>query len=648
MKHGYVKVAAAVPFVQVADCYYNISRMEKMMREADASGVEIITFPELSVTGYTAGDLFLETFLLEEAQTALCQLVERTADLALLCIVGMPIRVEEKLFNSAVAFQKGRILGAIPKTYLPNYREFQEKRWFSPSEVLQYKTVAVGSHLVPIGRDLLFRCGKVGIGIEICEDMWTPYTPGTRLALHGAHIVFNLSASNENAGKHNYLRSLISGLSSQSLCGYVYTSCGYGESTTDLVYTGKAFIAEVGKIISEMKRFDYRERMIISDIDVEHIQTERLINSSFKSAVSHFTQREISEITFELRSPAASQPITRPIEQNPFMPIEVDPRERCQEMIDIQVCGLVQRLNHMHAKHAVIGVSGGLDSTLALLVTVEAFDMLGLPRENIIGVSMPGFGTSDRTRGNGDTILSELEVTAKTIDIRPAVTQHFADLGYDPEKLDTTYENAQARERTQILMDLANMYHAPVIGTGDLSEIALGWCTFNADHMSMYAVNATVPKTMVARIVSYYASTQNNSRLAEALQDIVNTPYSPELLPHKQGQEQIDPAQVTERTIGPYELHDFFIYHMLYDKYSPHKILYLAQVAFRDKYSIEQIKETLKIFVQRFFSQQYKRNCMPDGPKVGCVSLSPRGEWRMPSDAHSQMWLDAIDAYKEE
>lgn len=646
MKHGFVKVAAAVPYVHVADCYYNIERIGEMVHQADAQGVEIVTFPELSITGYTCGDLFLQPFLLQEANSALCKLAEETADTSALIIVGMPIRVEEKLFNSAVVLQKGRILGAIPKTYLPNYREFQEKRWFSPSDVLQYKTVYIGSHEVPIGRNILFRSGKVGIGIEICEDMWTPYTPGTRLSLYGAHIIFNLSASNENAGKHNYLRSIISGLSSQGLCGYVYTSSGYGESSTDLVYTGKAFISEIGKIVKEMKRFEYCERMIISDIDVSHIQTERLLNSSFKAAVSHFTQDTITEIPFELRSSATSALVDRPIERNPFMPDGVDPDERCEEMFEIQVCGLIQRLRHMNAQYAVIGVSGGLDSTLALLVTATAFDKLNIPRENIIGITMPGFGTSERTLANARQIMQSLGISSREIDITEACMLHFKSIGHDPSVHDTTYENVQARERTQILMDISNQYNAPVIGTGDLSEIALGWCTFNGDHMSMYSVNATVPKTSVALITDWYARKNSTSdELSKSLIDVVATPISPELIPGVNGD---SPAQKTQDVIGPYELHDFFIYHFLFKKCEPRKIFYLARVAFEGVYTALDIKKYMLLFFRRFFSQQFKRNCMPDGPKVGCVSLSSRGEWRMPSDAFSSMWLREIEQLEEE
>lgn len=646
MKYGFVKVAAAVPYVRVADCAYNVERIGRMVREADEKGVEILSTPELSITGYTCGDLFHQPFLLAQAKEALCRLVDEVADTRVMVIVGMPVQVEEKLFNSAIVFQSGRILGAIPKTYLPNYREFQEKRWFSPSEALQYKTVSIGRHLVPIGRNILFHSGTVGIGIEICEDMWTPYTPGTRLSLYGAHIIFNLSASNENAGKHNYLRSLISGLTSQGMCAYVYASSGYGESSTDLVYTGKAFIAELGKIVKEMKRFEYSEHMIISDIDVAHVQAERLINSSFKSAVNHFTQEELVKIPFALRSPEESFPMNRPVDRNPFMPRESDPDERCAEMMDIQICGLIQRLKHIHAQHAVIGISGGLDSTLALLVTARAFDTLGLPRKNIIGITMPGFGTSHRTHNNAWKLIELLGVTGQEIDITDSCRAHMQQIGHPEEQVDTTFENIQARERTQILMNVGNRYNAPVIGTGDLSEIALGWCTFNGDHMSMYAVNSGVTKTLAQAIVRWYADRADISPdLCQLLRDVVATPISPELLP-SDGSDSI--AQQTEKSVGPYELHDFFIYHFLYSGFMPDKIHYLASVAFEGKYTRKEIKHWLGVFYRRFFSQQFKRNAMPDGPKVVCVSLSSRGEWRMPSDAVSDMWITEVEQLSEE
>ena len=645
MKHGFIKVAAAVPFVRVADCQYNIEHIEAQVRQADAQGVEIMTFPELCITGYTCGDLFLKPFLIRQAQESLLELAHRTADTEVLFIVGMPILIESQLFNAAVALQGGRILGAIPKTYLPNYREFQEARWFSPAKDLQLATIQIGEQQVPIGYNVLFRSGGVAIGIEICEDMWTPYTPGTRLTLYGAQIIFNLSASNELVGKNTYLRSLISGLSSQNLCGYVYASCGYGESSTGTVLAGKAFIAEVGKLLVEMPRFVYEERMIISDIDISRIDYDRMSSNSFNASVADHTQRGLlTEIPFRLRSEEASHDIDRTIDQNPFYPDNGTRDERAEETFDIQVSALVQRLRYMGAEHAVLGISGGLDSTLALLVTVGAFDFLGLDRKGIIGVTMPGLGTSSHTKGNALRLMELLGITQRTIDIKDACLRHFEAIGHDPAVKNVVYENAQARERTQILMDLANAYNAPVIGTGDLSELALGWCTYNGDHMSMYAVNAGLPKTGVQLVVDYLGRSERfGHELREVLRSIVETPISPELKP-------VDASgaiqQKTEDVVGPYELHDFFLYNFLGFGYEPSKIYYLACLAFKDKYDEESIYRWLRTFYYRFFTQQYKRTCMPDGPKVSRVSLSPRGDWRVPSDVAPTAWLRELDSLR--
>ncbi len=641
MKHGYVKVAAGVPFVKVADCFYNIDRMEAMLRQAADRQVELLTFPELGVTGYTCGDLFLQPYLLEEAEEAVSRLAERTADLSLLYIVGMPLRVEEKLYNAAVAIQRGKILGAIPKTYLPNYREFQEKRWFSSSYDLPYTTAKVGNHTVPIGHDLILKSGNIGIGVEICEDMWSPLTPGTRLALYGAHIIFNLSASNENAGKNTYLRSLISSLSSQQITGYVYASCGNGESSTDLVYTGKAFIAENGVILGEMPRFRQTERLLVSDLDVARIQTERMINSTFRKAASHYADDRLIVVPFDLEE-TEDYDMTRPIEQDPFMPKSVDLKERSEEMFEIQTCGLIQRLRHLAGNKIVLGVSGGLDSTLALLVAVHAMDLLGRDRKEVVAVTMPGLGTSRRTKDNAHELMRLLGVDSREIPIGEAAIAHLRAIGHDGEREDITYENAQARERTQILMDLANLEGGFVLGTGDLSELALGWATYNGDHMSMYNVNASIPKTSVRTMISHLIDSYF-PEMAEVLRDIVATPVSPELKNNSRHGESI--TQQTEEIIGPYEVHDFYIYHMLHNAYSPEKMFFMAQKAFGEKYTREQLKDYLKIFTKRFFSQQFKRNSMPDGPKVGVVSLSPRGTWRMPSDATAQMWLNTIDSF---
>lgn len=643
MRYGYVKVAAAVPFVRVADCYYNIERHEALIRRAEEQNVEMLTFPELSITGYTCGDLFLQPFLLEEAEKALCELAERTKDSQILVIVGMPLRAEEKLYNAAVAIQGGKILGAIPKTYLPNYREFQEKRWFSSSTELGYSTIMIGDHEVPIGHDLIFKCGEVGVGVEICEDMWTPVTPGTRLALYGAHIIFNLSASNENAGKNSYLKSLISSLSSQGIVGYVYCSCGFGESSTDLVYTGKAFIAENGVMVEEMDRFKLEEKLIVSDIDVERIRTERLINSSFRTAASIYAGDKLKVVPFKLKESDKDYQMTRPVERNPFMPANVCMKERCEEMCQIQMSALAQRLNHLKGSKVIIGVSGGLDSTLALLVAVKTFDMIGRDRKDIIGVTMPGPATSKRTYDNAVKMMDLLGITAREIPITEAVTQHLQDIGHDGKTQDVTYENAQARERTQILMNIGNMEGGFILGTGDLSELALGWCTFNGDHASMYAINASIPKTSIRLMVTHLANSgEFSSELSQILHDIVDTPVSPEL---RKSEDKEHITQHTEQIIGPYEVHDFFLYHMLHNAYSPQKLFFLAKRAFADSYTKDELKHWMQIFIKRFFAQQYKRNFLPDGPKVGVVSLSPRGTWRMVSDSSADMWLAAIEKF---
>ncbi|KGN92183.1 NAD(+) synthase [Porphyromonas canoris] len=643
MKHGYVKVAAGVPFVKVADCNYNIERIEKLIFKACEKGVEIITFPELCITGYTCSDLFIQPFLQRQAEEALCTLVERTKETDILVFVGMPIRVEQRLYNAAIAFQNGKILGAIPKTFLPNYREFQERRWFSSANELSLSHINIKDFVVPIGHNLLFKYKQIGIGVEICEDMWTATPPGTRLSLYGAHIIFNLSASNENAGKHAYLRALISGNSAQAICGYVYASCGYGESSTDLVYTGKAFIAENGEILSEMERFEYGERLLINDIDVEYIRTERLINTSFKSVASVVCTEEMTEIPFYLNE-VKEYDMTRPVEKYPFMPSSKNWKERCQEMWDIQMSALFQRLIHIGTKKAVIGISGGLDSTLTLMVAVHAFDFMGWDRKGIIGVTMPGFGTSERTYNNAKTMMNGLGISTREVEITESVRNHLAAIGHDGKSYDVTFENAQARERAQILMDIANMEGAIVLGTGDLSELALGWTTFAGDHMSMYNVNASIPKTVVRLMVEHIADNGGYAKVVEdALRDVLKTPVSPELLPEKD--KDGTNRQSTEAIIGPYELHDFFLYHMIHNAFSPTKILFMAGKAFGDKYSKDMLKRTMTTFIRRFFSNQFKRNCSPDAPKVGAITLSPRGGWRMPSDAVGEMWIREIEKF---
>lgn len=644
MKHGFVKVAAAAPFVRVADCSYNIDQHEALIRQSVREGVEILTFPELSITGYTCGDLFLQPFLIREAEKALCQLADRTKDTHVLVIVGMPLRVKDKLFNTAVVLQEGQILGVVPKTFLPNYREFEEKRWFSSSLDLGSSKVEIGGREVPIGSELIYQHRDMAFAIEICEDLWAPITPGTQLALSGADIIFNLSASNEVAGKHHYLRSLISTISFHGVCGYVYASCGFGESSTDLVYTGKAFIAENGVILEEMERFELTERLIISDIDVEQLRHERMVNSTYRTAASLYGQREDEErghiVPIQIYESKDYQ-LSRMIERQPFMPSTLDLAERCAEMWHIQVSGLAQRLHHLKGSKVVLGISGGLDSTLMLMVAVRTIDMLGRDRKDIIAVTMPGPGTSHRTYDNAVRMMELLGVTNRELSIVEATHQHLLQIGHDAKTQDVTFENAQARERTQILMDIANMEGGFVLGPGDLSELALGWTTYNGDHASMYAVNATIPKSAVQLLVQYIAEHGGyGEEVSKILMDVVATPVSPELK-KEENSEKI--TQHTEQIIGPYEVHDFYLYHTLYSGYPPEKLFFMAHRAFEGIYTREQLKQWLIIFVRRFFSQQYKRSFLPDGPKVTNISLSPRVSWRMPSDATSKMWLDVIE-----
>lgn len=635
MNYGFVKVAAAVPLVQVADCFYNIEKIEGLMRQASEKGVQIIAFPELSVTGYTCLDLFAQQTLLDGAEEALLQLVSNTADLDILTIVGVPLRTENRLINAAVVFQKGAIRGVVPKTYLPNYKEFQEQRWFTSVTELRESTISIGEEEYPMGSHLLFRSGRLTAGIEICEDLWVPVPPSSLLAMEGANIIFNLSASNELIGKHAYLRSLICQQSARCMAGYVYASSGFGESSTDLVFAGNGIIAENGNLLAESPRFTMEEQLVISEIDIETLQNDRQVNTSFMYGTSGLPKEKAQVVDFQVRIPDGFS-LTRPVDPHPFTPSGEALKERCEEIFHIQVAGLAKRLVHAHAQTAVVGISGGLDSTLALLVTVMTFDALKMPRGQIIGITMPGFGTTDRTYTNACDLIRSLGVTLKEIPIKEACLQHFRDIDHDPSVHDVTYENSQARERTQILMDVANQLGGLVIGTGDLSELALGWATYNGDHMSMYGVNGSIPKTLVKYLVNWVAlnGMDNESRIT--LLDIVDTPISPELIP---ADENGNIKQKTEDLVGPYELHDFFLYQFLRFGFRPAKIFFLASIAFRDTYDEETIKKWLTIFCRRFFQQQFKRSCLPDGPKVGSVSLSPRGDWRMPSDASAASWL---------
>ena len=639
MNYGFVKVAAAVPLVQVADCFYNIEKIEGLMRQASEKGVQIIAFPELSVTGYTCLDLFAQQTLLDGAEEALLQLVSNTADQDILTIVGVPLRTENRLINAAVVFQKGAIRGVVPKTYLPNYKEFQEQRWFTSATELRESTISIGEEEYPMGSHLLFRSGRLTAGIEICEDLWVPVPPSSLLAMEGANIIFNLSASNELIGKHAYLRSLICQQSARCMAGYVYASSGFGESSTDLVFAGNGIIAENGNLLAESPRFTMEEQLVISEIDIETLQNDRQVNTSFMYGTSGLPKEKAQVVDFQVRIPDGFS-LTRPVDPHPFTPSGEALKERCEEIFHIQVAGLAKRLVHAHAQTAVVGISGGLDSTLALLVTVMTFDALKMPRGQIIGITMPGFGTTDRTYTNACDLIRSLGVTLKEIPIKEACLQHFRDIDHDPSVHDVTYENSQARERTQLLMDVANQKNGLVIGTGDLSELALGWATYNGDHMSMYGVNGSIPKTLVKYLVEWVANHKVDDASRLTLLDIVDTPISPELIP---ADENGNIKQKTEDLVGPYELHDFFLYHFLRFGSHPSKIYFLAQKAFAGIYDNATVKKWLYTFFRRFFQQQFKRSCLPDGPKVGSVSLSPRGDWRMPSDAVSRLWLEEIE-----
>jgi len=635
MKYGFIKVAAAVPVVKVADIEYNVTQVESLIAQAEGQGVEVIVFPELCLTGYSCQDLFKEQLIIDKAEEALLVLLDFTRKLDVISIVGLPVQIGSLLYNCAAVIQSGTLLGIVPKTYLPNYGEFYEKRWFASAKDLSPQEIYLaGSPIQVTPAPTLFTTfDGVRFGIEICEDVWAPTPPSNQLSLAGADIVFNLSASDELIGKHQYLRQLLSQQSARTMCGYVYSSCGFGESTQDVVYGGNAMIFENGHLLCEGQRFSFQPQIKIIQIDIERLRTERRTNSTFITAQAA-AKAEVNSINCKPITPRDFE-LMRIINPHPFIPSEENMHESCEEILNIQVAGLAKRLYHIGAQKAVIGISGGLDSTLALLVTVKAFDKLGLSRHGVIGITMPGFGTTDRTYKNALKLMKTLDVTIREISIANAVTQHFKDIGHEPSIHDVTYENSQARERTQILMDVANKENALVIGTGDLSELALGWATYNGDHMSMYGVNAGVPKTLVKHLVTYIA----NDMATDVLLDIVDTPISPELIP---ADENGRIKQKTEDLVGPYELHDFFLYYFLRFGFRPAKILCMACRAFEDTYDTDIIKKWLQTFCRRFFNQQFKRSCLPDGPKVGSVSLSPRGDWRMPSDASSALWLKDI------
>lgn len=634
MKDGFIKVACITPKVRVADVTYNVKQIQEAMEASAKAGAMIVVFPELCITGYSCHDLFYQRTLLTQAKAGLLSLAKKTEDLSGIFFVGLPWEHQGKLYNVAAALCSGKVLGLVPKTYLPNYAEFYEARQFTPGMQEIVNVCLEGQETdIPLGTDQVFRCREIPelvIASEICEDLWTSCPPSGRHCLHGATLIANLSASDEVTGKNAYRKDLVAMTSARLYCAYLYASAGEGESTQDVVYSGHRLIAENGSILVESDLF--ATGMVLSEIDVYAITAKRHMMSTYE-----MTDADYYETYFSL--PLQETKLTRFVDKAPFVPSdEASLRRRCEEILDIQSMGLKKRLAHTGAKTAVIGISGGLDSTLALLVTVRAFDMLGLDRKGVIAVTMPGFGTTDRTYQNAVSMIKSLGATFREISIRDAVLQHFADIGQDAECHDVTYENGQARERTQILMDIANKEGGMVIGTGDMSELALGWATYNGDHMSMYGVNVSVPKTLVRYLVSYYATYLADEALADVLRDVLDTPVSPELLPPKDGVI----AQKTEELVGPYELHDFFLYHLMRYGSEPKKIYRLAKYAFAEDYDEATILKWLHTFYRRFFAQQFKRSCLPDGPKVGTVSLSPRGDLRMPSDACAELWLEQI------
>lgn len=640
MEYGFVRVAAATPYIKVADCFYNAKNIIEDIKKAEKNKTSIICFPELCITGYTCSDLFLQDSLLQDSKKALKHIVQETKDLNITCIVGMPIEFLGKLYNSAVCFYKGKILGIIPKTHIPNYNEFYEKRHFNnlSDNAKYFLNLDEFNNCSTCFGKTIFKIENIKnftFAIEICEDLWSVIPPSSNYAINGANIIFNLSASNEIAGKSIYRKELIKNQSARCICGYVYANAGQGESTTDLVFSGHNLIYENGRILNESIPFE--NNIIYSDIDLEYINSERRRNSTFKTKQTddyHIVSYNMESMSFD---------IDKYIDPMPFVPKDKDKRDiRCKEIIDIQAYGLKKRMEHIGIKNVIIGISGGLDSTHALIVINRTFELLGYDKKGIIAVTMPCFGTTDRTYNNAKKLCEIIGTTLLEINIKDAVLKHFDDINHNPNVHDVTYENSQARERTQILMDISNKYNGIVVGTGDLSELALGFATYNGDHMSMYGVNGSIPKTLIRYLIEYFAKNSNND-LEHILMDILNTPVSPELLPPN---ENGNISQITEDIVGPYELHDFFLYNMVRHNYTPEKIYYLAKKAFNDTYDNKTILKWLEKFYIRFFTQQFKRSCLPDGAKVGSVSLSPRGDFRMPSDASFNEFLERIKKLK--
>lgn len=626
----FIKVGAASPKLKISDTKYNLKEIETMILNAIEEEVKVLVFPELSISAYSCGDLFTNEKLIENCNLAIKNLVEFSKGKDILMAVGAPFLYRYSLYNCAYVILNGKVLGIVPKSYIPNYSEFYEKRWFTEGFNIKGLNVDLDFQKeVPFGTDLIFSFKNLKVGFEICEDLWVTIPPSSNLALMGANLICNLSASNELVSKSSYRKSLVQNQSARTMCSYIYSSAGVHESTTDLLFSGHMIIAENGTIIKENNRFKRENDLLTGIVDLFKLDAERIKNISFRNSTFN-ENNEPRFIPFNLENTEIKN-FDREIDKHPFLPKSQYAMEaRCEEILNIQAAALAKRLEHTNLKKAVIGISGGLDSTLALLVVVKTFDMLNIPRENIITITMPGFGTTDRTYNNAVTLCKELYCDFREINIVNAALQHFEDIGHDKDIHDVTYENVQARERTQILMDLANKEGGLLIGTGDLSELALGWCTYNGDHMSMYSVNCSIPKTLVRFLVNYFANHEISNDAKEALLDILDTPVSPELLP-KDKEGKI--AQKTEDIVGPYELHDFFLYHFIKHGSSPERILFLAKVAFKNDYDEETLKKWLDKFIRRFFTQQFKRSALPDGPKVGSISLSPRGDWRMPSDA---------------
>ncbi len=648
--YGFVRVGAAVPIIEVANCKYNIENIYELIVKANKQSIAILTFPELCVTGYTCADLFFQATLIEECEKAINELLEKTKDIDMLITIGAPVKVGYKIYNCAVVIYKGKILCIVPKTFIPNYAEFYEKRWFSPADEFSKINIRYCSQDTVMSTNILIQhehIKELCVGIEICEDLWSPIPPSTFQALAGANILLNLSASTDYVGKRQNRKDVVKNQSQKCISAYVYASAGFGESSTDLVFSGHSFIYEKGDLLVEYRGFDIENNLIYTEIDLDKLSITKQKNITFADCQAkyandfEFVYFNCKLASFSTDNSAEAIKISRQIERSPFVPSSsVDLADRCNEIFNIQINALAKRIIHTKAKALVIGVSGGLDSTLALLVCAKTCDKLGLDRKIIKAVTMPGFGTSDRTYNNAVSLIEGLATTFKEISIRDAVIQHFKDINHDINNHDVTYENSQARERTKILMDVANQENGLVVGTGDLSELALGWATYNGDHMSMYGVNSSVPKTMLKHIIRNLADNVFDGNIRDILYDVLDTPVSPELLPPDSDGKI---SQKTEELVGPYELHDFFLYHIMRFGYKPSKVFFLAKTAFKDIYDEEVIYKWLNNFYRRFFSQQFKRSCLPDGPKLGSISLSPRGDWSMPSDASVKMWMEDLE-----